>query len=108
MPNNNTTNQPTGSISSKRYICPICAQADLDYAELAEHTAIHADEEDARIERAKTEVIKSGLAAIDERIDDALASLSELYQQRRELDPYDHKLEIPSSFTPAAFLRFFF
>lgn len=43
--------KPPVALADQTFICPICGTLNLNYSELAEHTARHADDEDARIER---------------------------------------------------------
>lgn len=95
-------------IRDKKYTCPVCNTPNLTYCELAEHTARHADDEDARIEREEAEVKERIRASLDKRISEASKELSDLYRQRREIDPHDQKFEIPANLTPAALMRLFF
>ena len=95
-------------IRDKKYTCPVCNTLNLTYYDLAEHTARHADDEDARIEREEAEAKERVRASLDKRISEASKELSNLYRQRREIDPHDQKFEIPANITPAALMRLFF
>ncbi|MEA4899419.1 MAG: hypothetical protein VB115_14415 [Christensenellaceae bacterium] len=77
--------KPPVALADQTFICPICGDPNLNYVALAEHTARHADDEDARIEREGKTIGRFRNVRVVEVDHDG--TLSVLFEFSNDLDP---------------------